>query len=456
MTPGDRTVPSRHQRFRFRTADVLLRKAESLGIDLPFERSLDPLFEPAMVGSRKVPNRIAIQPMEGCDAGPDGAPGDLTLRRYRRYAGGGSGLIWFEATSVASDGRSNPGQLLLTRATLPSFRALVDGTREAARAQLGSVHQPFLVLQLTHAGRFSRPDGTGARKVACANPYLDDPGRQARRWDDEELDRLREVFVEAIRLATAAGFDAVDIKACHGYLVHEFLGARTRAGSRYGGSLENRSRLLVDTVRQAREAVPETRIAVRLSATDGIPFPYGFGVNEDGSPGRNLDEPSALVRTLIASGCALVNITAGIPAHAPHIARPFDRPAGDDALPPEHPLSGVMRLIELAAAMQRECGPVPVVGTGYSWLRQFWPYVGAAVVRRGMARFIGLGRAAFAYPSAPLDLLTRGTLDSASCCVACSRCTELMRRGSATGCVVRDRPIYQRIFRGEPPLKDGR
>ncbi len=431
-----------HQPFRFRTAEGLLRKAEALGLDLPFDRDVDLLIQPGRIASRDVPNRMAVQPMEGVDANPDGSPGELTFRRYRRYAEGGSGLIWFEATSVVPGGRSNPHALMLTPDTRRAFGALVEATRRAAEAAFGPAHRPFLVLQLTHAGRFAAPDGSQAIRRACSNPRLDGRDIPMATWEDAELDALRDIFVDGVRLAIETGFDAVDIKACHGYLVNELLGARTRTGSRYGGTFENRRRFLLDVVAGAHDRVPSALVAVRLSGSDCMPHPYGFGMAADGSDTIDLAEPRALAGELAARGCCLINVTAGVPRYAPHIGRPCDRPAGGGAAPPEHPLAGVTRLIGLADAIQHASSPVPVVGSGYSWLRHYWPNVGAGVLRRRMASFIGLGRAAFAYPDAPRDLMARGALDPKKCCATCSRCVEMMHRHSTTGCALHDRNVY--------------
>ena len=422
------------------------RKAEALGAALPYHDDLAILLAEATIGSRRVPNRIAAQPMEGCDATPDGAPTDLTLRRYERFGAGGAGLIWVEATSVVADGRANPRQLFITSATGPGFRSLVEVTREAARRRFGRRHDPYLVLQLTHSGRFSRTAPAGRRRVACANPHLDrEPLPQ---WTDEDLEGLAGAFVAAARVAARAGFNAVDIKACHGYLLHELLGARTRPNSRYGGPFEHRVRLLTDIIAAVRAEVPAIDVAVRFNATDGIPYPYGFGAPADGSAGIDLDEPKRLARLLLDAGCVLLNVTAGIPTHGPHINRPFDRPVAGTAPSPEHPVVGVSRLLHLAAAIQAEVPSVPVVATGLSWLRQFWPPVAAGLLRAGGAQFAGLGRGMFAYPDAPADLMARGRLEPVKCCIACSRCTELMRMGSTSGCAVRDHPLYSTLHRG--------
>jgi 2,4-dienoyl-CoA reductase-like NADH-dependent reductase (Old Yellow Enzyme family) len=436
----------RHEPFRFPNPDALLKKAESLGVQLPFLDSVTPLLAPGQIAGKLTPNRIAVQPMEGFDGTPAGAPGDLTFRRYRRYVEGGSGLIWFEACSVAPFGRSNPSQLMLTEGTLSEFQRLVAMTRQAARDRFGSACDPYLVLQLTHSGRFSKIEKRSKRKVACFNPFLDASADAVELFSDNELDDIRDQFIAAAVLTRQAGFDAVDIKACHGYLLHELLSARTRTDSRYGGPFQNRTRLLLDVVEQIRTALPGLTLAVRMNATDGIPSPYGFGAagTEDARP--DFSEPLQLQQMLVNAGCGLFNITAGIPAHSPHIGRPFDRPVKGAKFPDVHPLSSVSSLIQWAAVFQKAQPLVPVVGTGYSWLRHFWPNVGAAVLAGKGASFIGLGRNAFAYPDAPLDLMNKGKLNPSKCCNACSCCTELMRDGQVTGCVIRDRPIYRSAY----------
>ena len=311
---------SQHETFRYRSKKDLRNKALELGLDLPFQESIKPLLEPVNIGSKLVPNRIAVHPMEGFDSEPDGTPSKLTFRRYSRYATGGSGMIWFEATAIMQAGRSNPGQLMLTEATLDGFKHLVDFTRSEAKGEFGNSHDPFLVLQITHSGRYSKPKGKMLNKVAAYNPHLDKDPEILTYFTDDELDNIKDTYTKAVDLTKRAGFDAVDIKACHGYLLHELLGSHTRENSKYGGSFENRTRFLLEVVDNAHRQAPEMVTAVRLNATDGIPFPYGFGVPEDGSIDTDLSEPRALINQLIEKGCELLNITTGIPYSLPTIA----------------------------------------------------------------------------------------------------------------------------------------
>jgi len=440
---------SRHARFAFRDAAGLTAAAARLGVSIPYRERTGVLFQPLeLPGGRRLANRLAVHPMEGADGTEEGAPGELTFRRYNRFAAGGCGLIWFEATAVEPGGRSNPRQLLMTKRTAGEFRRLVDETRAAARASRPHGENPLLVLQLTHSGRFSKPKGVPEPLIAQHNPWLDPfqgIGPDDPIATDAKLDGLKDSFVEAAGLAARAGFDGVDIKACHGYLLGELLAARGRPDSLYGGDFENRMRFLIETVAAVRGEFPALLVASRLGIFDGIPYPLGFGADNTTAHGESLSEPIALIGRLAAAGLGLLNVTVGIPAWKAHFGRPFDKPAAGGALPDEHPLEGVARLIRIAGEVQGAHPGIPVVGTGYSWLRKFMPHVAAGVLEEGRAALVGLGRLSFAYPDLARDLRDRGGLDPKRLCTACSGCTDLLRAGRPAGCVVRDKTVYKKI-----------
>ncbi len=433
---------SYHKVFDYENSDELLRDSEDLGYRLPFSEDISSLFKKIPISGTQIPNRLAVHPMEGFDAYHNGAPSKWTERRYLRYAEGGSGLIWFEATAVTDDSRSNPRQLFISNENIDSFKTLVAKARSAAAEKFGTSHRIYCVLQLTHSGRYSRPVKGYKPKVVNFNPFLDKDPQYLDIVSDKELDSLQDDFFEAARLAFHAGFNAVDIKSCHGYLLNELLGAYSRQNSRYGGGFENRTRFLTEVVHKIKSNIEGLDVSSRINVFDGIPFPYGFGFARESSLDIDLTETKVLIRRLLILGCALFNITAGHPYYKPHISRPFDREAPGTPEPEEGPLEGVIRLIRTVSNLQKEFPDVPFVGTGYSWLRQFFPFVGAAVIKEKKASFIGLGRSSFAYPDAPCDLMEKGTLDKRKVCITCSRCTELMRHLAKTGCVVRDLSVY--------------
>jgi 2,4-dienoyl-CoA reductase (NADPH2) len=440
-----------HERFRLRTAADLRAEAKRLGLEIPYRDEISILLERMLIGGREVPNRLAVLPMEGADAGPTGEPSEWTRRRYLRAAAGGAGIIWCEATAVRPDGRSNPSQLMLTEGTLGGFARLVEEMRDAARRAWGAGHTPLLLLQLTHSGRFAKPEGLPRPLIVQHNPHLDplhDLPPDAPLVSDGELAGIRDDFVEAAELAGAAGFDGVDIKACHGYLVSETLAAHNREDSRYGGPFENRARLLLEIVRRIREEASGLLVTSRLSATDCLPFPYGFGMDPDDPERIDLTETKALVGLLVREGLRFLALSLGIPAWRPYYGRPFDEPVPGGAVPGEHPLEGVARHLEIAAEIQRSSPWTPVVGAGYSWLRAFGPGVAAAMVAAGRSAAFGLGRGALAYPDFAADLIRHGRLSPRKVCTTCSLCSHLLRRQRRVGCAVRDAEYGKAAGRG--------
>jgi 2,4-dienoyl-CoA reductase (NADPH2) len=207
---------SQHARFKFKDKDALLKKADELGVDLPFSNDIQILFEKVKINGKQTQNRFAVHPMEGFDSEQDGSPGELSFRRYRRFASGGSGLLWFEATAVLPEVRSNPRQLYIHKENVDQYKKLVDKTRKFAQENFGSDHNPVLILQLTHSGRYSKPFGKPKPIIAHHSKILDPIHKLPPDYPlitDEELDNLQDIYVQAAQLAAEAGFDGVDIKA---------------------------------------------------------------------------------------------------------------------------------------------------------------------------------------------------------------------------------------------------
>lgn len=425
----------------------LRKRIEALGLAIPMSEDLSSLARPVPVGPLSAPNALAIHPMEGADGLTTGEPGELTIRRYDRFAAGGAGLIWAEAIAVLPEARANPRQLWLHDATQGAFAALAERIFRVANEHHG--HRPFLAAQLTHSGRYSRPVDKPARIIAQHCPQRDAAVKLPPDYplvDDDYLDRLPDVFAHAATLAFQAGFDAVDIKACHGYLISELLGAATREG-KYGGPFENRIRLLLDIVDAVNAVRPADKLVVtRMNVFDHIARPHGWGTGDDDST-IDLTEVFALVDLLTDRGVAMINVTAGNPYFNPFCNRPFDMPTIGAPDSPEDPLLGVGRLLGLCGQLQRHAPAIPMVATGCSWLRQAMPFVAAGLIETGMARFVGVGRLAFAYPDFAADILREGELDAKKICIACSKCTQLMRDHQPTGCPVRDAAVYAPLYR---------
>ncbi len=452
-------------KFEITSLEILKAKCKELGVDIPIEESPEKakkiLSEPMTIGRHHIPNRCLIHPMEGFDSEPDGSPSELSYRRYRRWAQGRAGIIWFEATSVVPEGRSNPHQFWIHENNIDKFANLVDTTKRLAKEKYGQEHQPICVLQLTHSGRYSNPNGNRAPIIAYHDKFLDPSIGISDDYpivDDDYLENLEDKFAQAAVFATQAGFDAIDIKSCHRYLINELLAARLRKG-RYGGSFENRTRFLLNVIDKINDIIKEKQIHdnapdiyIRLGCFDGMPSPFGWASNEGEPVEPKLDELFQLLELLKKRNVALISVTAGNPYYSPHINRPYSKGLKEMQPANEHPLIGVARLLNLSYQVKHaiaegedesENETTSIVSAGYSWLREYAGYAMAGTISQGWADLVGAGRLSFAYPDWPKDLLENGNLDKRKVCLACSLCTALMRKGGPTGCAIRDKEIYR-------------
>ena len=427
-----------HETFHYSTLDSLRAAAAEVRADLPLQEDVSPLFRPLPLGAKAAPNRIAFQPMEGTDGTEGGAPGELTIRRYERFAKAGPGLIWFEAVATVPEGRASAHQLYLTEENVDEFKRLTDDIRETCLRENG--YAPVLVMQATNSGRYSKPHGYPEPMIAYNCPPLEDTPLPADRIvSDDDLRRFEEAYTKTARLCQQAGFDGMDVKCCHRYLACELLSAYTRPGE-YGGSFENRTRFLKNCYRAAQAGLSsgDFFLTSRLNAYDGFPYPYGFGVRE-GSLEPDMTEAIRLIRELEAEfHIPLINITMGNPYKNPHVNRPYDH---GNYVPDEHPLEGVDRVMKGVSEIQHAVD-IPVLGSAFSYLRQFSTNLAAGMVAGGHAAMAGFGRMAFAYPDFVQDARKDGHIDPRRVCLTCGGCAKLLRAGTPAGCILRDREVY--------------
>ncbi len=435
----------------YTTLRDFVAQRDELGLNLPYSEDTSVLAKEYKIGNKVISNRLACQAMEGCDGTPDGSPDTLTKRRYRRFAEGGAGIIWFEATAVLEEGRANPRQLYITENNLDNFKAEVEVIKEAAIKENG--YAPLVIMQATHSGRYSKPNGTPAPLIAYNNPVFEkgNPISSDRTVTDEYLDRVGEALVKGALLAEKAGFDGVDIKCCHRYLNSELLSAYNREG-KYGGSLENRTRLLRESVKGAVESCSgDFIVSSRLNVYDGFEYPYGFGVSKDGGLDFDASEPDWLIKKLYDYGVRILNITMGNPYFNPHVNRPYAQ-GGYEA--PEHPLEGVARVLNGTAKLKELNPDMALICSAVSFLGTAAPNVVSTYIKDNKFDFAGFGRTVFAYPDFAVDILKNGGMDKNKICICCSKCTEIMRKpGGTPGCVIRDRdtylPIYKKLCGGK-------
>jgi len=474
-------MPTYKRIAQLRTPEQFQAHLETLGIDLPFDIEMQtgpqaPLAQPYTLSDGFViGNRFCTHPMEGWDGTLDGKPTELTNRRWQNFGRSGAKLIWGgEAVAVVYAGRANPNQLLINPENLPDLTTLCETLIAEHELLYGTSHNLLVGLQLTHSGRFSRPNADHKLKpvIAYRHPYLDEKFHLPPDYaiiTDSEIRTLIAQFVDAAQMAEAAGFQFVDIKHCHGYLGHEFLTAYSRQGP-YGGSFENRTRFLREVVAGIRKYVPGMRIGVRLSAFDfppyqpdpesrvGVQVPlrdqrnFWFGCHPHNPLKFDLSETVQFLALLQSLDIELVNLTAGSPYYVPHIQRPALFPPSDGYLPPEDPLVSVARQIAATRELKAQFPNLALVGTAYSYLQEWLPKVAQSMVRTGGVDFVGLGRMILSYPEFPAEVLAGNTLARKRICRTFSDCTTAPRNHLVSGCYPLDK--YYQLLPDYPVLME--
>ena len=431
----------KHEAFHYPTMDDVEAESKKLNAFVPLTEDVSVLFKPLFLSGQQAMNRIAFQPMEGTDGTEGGAPGELTVRRYHRFAKAGPGLIWFEAVATVPEARASAHQLWLRKENLDEFKKLTNEIREISLKENG--YAPLIVMQATNSGRYSKPHGFPEPLIAYHCPPLEDtPLPEERIVTDDDLKRFEEAYADMAALCQQAGFDGMDVKCCHRYLACELLSAYTRPGI-YGGSYENRTRFLKNCYRAAKSAVndPTFFFSNRLNVYDGFPYPYGFGVSAEGGLTPDMSEPIRLIRELREEfHIPLINVTMGNPYKNPHVNRPYDH---GNYVPDEHPLEGIGRMMQGVSEIQHAVPDLPVLGSAFSYLRQYAGNLAAGMVAGGHCALAGFGRMAFADPEFIRELRTDGTISAKNACLTCGGCAKLLGQGIPAGCIVRDREVYK-------------
>jgi 2,4-dienoyl-CoA reductase-like NADH-dependent reductase (Old Yellow Enzyme family) len=469
----------------FKEVAAFRNRLAALGLDLPCDdhpistAQNSPLAQPLDVGGFIVGNRWCIHPMEGWDGTPTGEPTEHTLRRWQHFGESGAKLIWGgEAFAVQEDGRANPNQIGVIDNDIPRAEkgavALLKRLTDAHRNRFGKTDDLLVGLQLTHSGRFCRPYDKKQiePRIAYHHPILDrkfgiDPTDDSVVITDDYIERLIQNYIRAAMLAQRAGYHFVDVKHCHGYLGHELLGGFTRKG-KYGGSFENRTRFAREIIQGIQAECPGLLIGVRISAfdhppykpdpalsrggklgpgipepfADHIPYIYGFGCNPNQPLEPDLREPIAFIHMLGDLGVKLINVSCCSPYYNPHFQRPAIFPPSDGYQPPEDPLIGVHRQIEMVRQLKAACPNSFLTGSGYTYLQEYLPHVAQAAVREGWVDFVGLGRLVLSYWEMPADILEGRDFQAKRLCRTFSDCTTAPRNGIISGCFPLD-PHYK-------------
>ena len=361
------------------------------------------LFTPGRIGAVELRNRIVMPAMTTRLADEEGFVTEATLAWFAARARGGAGLVTVEMASPEKAGRHRRRELgIYDDRFLPGLARLVERLHaEGARAS----------IQLGHGGGHTRLDVSGEVPVApSAIPHrvfeITDAWIVPLAMTRERIEAAVAAHVAAAQRAQKAGFDMIELHACHGYLISQFLNsAENRRADGYGGSLENRARFLLDILRRIRQAVPDMPVVVRLNAEDFFPG------------GVVLEEGVRVARWVAAAGAAAVHVSAG---HYRSL------PSAERMIPPmAYPPAS---FLAQAARIRSEI-EVPVIAVG----RLGDPNLAEAALAEGKADFIALGRPLVADPLWPARAAAGAPVRR---CVACNTCVDGMRGGASIHCLV--------------------
>ena len=322
------------------------------------------LFEPFRIGQLVLDNRVVALPMYLAYPDPDHLVNQLVLDYYAEIGASGAGMVVVENATVEPRGLCNP-RTLLTGDDSRDDRFLPGLTRLAAAIKRGGAKA---VLQIHHAGRFAkRPDSVAPSAVKTW-------GFVPKAMDQSDIERTMAAFSDGARRARLAGFDAVELHGGTGYLLSQFLAARTNSrDDEYGGDEERRIRFPLEVVAAVRRAL-------------GLTFPVGyrFLADEYLPDGLTLPDTVPFARRLADSGVAYLSVMAG-----GYDAFPLPKYLDDDRK------EGFM--VPFARAIKQALPGIPVIAAG----RLQAPATAEAVLREGSADLVGLGRVLFADPLWP-------------------------------------------------------
>jgi 2,4-dienoyl-CoA reductase-like NADH-dependent reductase (Old Yellow Enzyme family) len=370
------------------------------------------IFEPLKIGDKSFPNRLFAQAMEGNDGENGGMPSVRTIDRYTKLAEGGWGGVIIEATSVIETSLARKNGIIINKKNLDSIKRLVEAFKKINGESL-------LLLQITHSGE---------RSGDFSDITTLTPGNKSgpRYIPGDEIQRIRDRFIEGALLAQEAGTDGVDIKMCHGYFGGEMLRPSNTRDDGWGGSFENRTRFLREVAGGVKSGLKNGGFILgsRLSMYEGIRG--GCGTSGPDDIVEDISSMLDVIRLMDRLGMDYVNVSAGIPALTGTITRPTE-PSKYLAL---HHLRYTKTVKE---TVKKENLKLRVIGSAYSSYKAGAVELAEEMISRDYVDLCGFGRQIFADPLTPKKLKSG---EAVNWCVLCSGCAKLMTSQLNDGCIV--------------------
>ena len=375
------------------------------------------LFEPLKIRNHTLPNRFFSQAMEANDGENGGQPSERSINRYIELAKGNWGGVSVEATSIIESSLARVNGLIINRKNLDSLKRLVEVFKKHN-------DKTCLVLQITHSGERS---GGFSEQVTVTPKSFADPARNAnaRYLSGDEIEKIKDLFVQGTLLAEEAGMDGIDFKMCHGYFCGELLRPSNTRDDKWGGSFENRTRFLKETVAEIKSGLRSRDFILgsRFSMYEGVRG--GCGTGGANEIVEDLSEMLEVIRIMNSLGMDYVNVSAGIPAVTGAITRPTE-------ISKNLVLHQLRYTKAVKDALKKENSSLAVIGSAYSTYKEGSPEVMEEMLTKGYADLCGFGRQSFADPLTPKKIADG---EKVNWCVLCSGCTKLMIAQMHDGCI---------------------
>ncbi|MCL2232263.1 MAG: hypothetical protein FWB99_04210 [Treponema sp.] len=372
------------------------------------------IFEPLTIRNKTLPNRFFSQAMEANDGENGGRPSERTVSRYIELAKGNWGGVSIEATSVTEHSLARVNGLIISRKNLDSMKRLVECFKKHNDSSC-------LLLQLTHSGEMSGPFS----EVVTLSPDAS-PSRAARFLTSDDIEKIKDMFIQGALLAGEAGMDGIDFKMSHGYLCGEMLRPSNTREDKWGGSFENRTRFFKEAADGIRSGLRSRDFILgsRFSMNEGIRG--GCGTAADDEIVEDLTEMLDVIRLMDGLDMDYVNVSAGVPALTGSITRPT-----------EVTKNLVLNHLRYAKAVKdmitKEKRPLKVIGSAYSTFREDAPALMEEMLSKEYTDLCGFGRQSFADPLTPKKIAAG---EKVNWCVLCSGCSKLMVAQLNDGCIV--------------------
>ena len=372
------------------------------------------IFNDCNIGKITAVNRFVSQPMEGNDGIDGGKPSERTIERYRKLAHGNWGIVIAEAISAVDSSLARGNGLILNEENLDEFKKLADEFKKIDS-------NAILLFQISHSGMKS---GDFSEKVTLCPGQSD----EYKYLTTDEVEKIRQDFVNCALLAEKAGADGIDFKMCHGYFGAEMLRPMNTRNDKWGGSFENRTRFLYESIPEIKAKCKNKNFILgsRISMYEAIRG--GCGTNGPNEIVEDLTEQSKLIQLMNALGMDYINISAGIPGVTSEVTRPTN---GSKNLFLNH-FRYAKFSKDLLTSLNSE---MKVIGSAYSILKEDAFDFANENIEKDYTDFAGFGRMSFADPLYPKKIINNEKIDY---CVACSGCSKLMIKQLNTGCIIYD------------------